>query len=352
MNDLPRRLHTTTVERAGVNCVRGVVEAANSIFHEIAGHNDYGNDAFIQIVDGEAVTGTYVLAQVKSGRSYCDDEYCYIPATRSQLSYWRDHKLRVVGIVYDPVEECAYWQDITLYLKNHPEVMQQDSHRIKYDKEELSRFDDATFRDFFRPWMLGRAARLDHDRSVRFALSDDFELHSVGLRSLFYQFRNEESTWEHLEHILRARPSATTDPIIAYFLAHAPGHGDIYWHEDNILNESVRQAARQRIASWDVAIVRKLIELVEEAQFDRGSIGQSVRAVVELIDEAPGKIQQVLSDPSLHLEQRTAALYLYCFIAQEAAVDYLSQFSQSNDPLREEAVMLLEHLRTEGFFYA
>jgi hypothetical protein len=67
---LPTRRHTSATERDGINFVRAVVEVQNCTFNEIHRENDYGNDAFVELVEGEQVSGVCVGVQVKSGVSY------------------------------------------------------------------------------------------------------------------------------------------------------------------------------------------------------------------------------------------------------------------------------------------
>lgn len=111
-----RRNHTAT-ERDGINYVRNIIEHANSIFNEIHLENDYGNDAFIELVDGENVTGVCLVLQVKSGISYCKPDTCTIPANAEHFKYWHDHRLTVVGIVYDPNETCTIYLERALWLR-------------------------------------------------------------------------------------------------------------------------------------------------------------------------------------------------------------------------------------------
>lgn len=50
MAQLPKRKKSAATERKGVNYIRSVVEESGSIFQEITRDNDYGNDAFIELV--------------------------------------------------------------------------------------------------------------------------------------------------------------------------------------------------------------------------------------------------------------------------------------------------------------
>lgn len=55
------------IERAGVNAARTLFEAAGYVFQEVELGNDYGKDAYVDLVDGDKATGICVALQIKSG---------------------------------------------------------------------------------------------------------------------------------------------------------------------------------------------------------------------------------------------------------------------------------------------
>jgi hypothetical protein len=50
---MPKRRKSSSVERAGVNYIRGLFEGANCIYQEISKDNDVGHDAIVQMVEDE-----------------------------------------------------------------------------------------------------------------------------------------------------------------------------------------------------------------------------------------------------------------------------------------------------------
>ena len=88
---MPIRKRSSATERLGVNYVRSIVEENNSVFKEIAQQHDYGHDAFVLLVEGEQVLPKEIAMQIKSGASYCTLTTCKIPATASQLTFWKGH---------------------------------------------------------------------------------------------------------------------------------------------------------------------------------------------------------------------------------------------------------------------
>jgi hypothetical protein len=349
---MPKRRKLNAIERDGVNYVRSIVEHANCIFNEIHRENDYGNDGFIELVDGEIVTGKCLLVQIKSGKSYNSEDSCNIPASGEHFKYWMSHKLPVIGIVFDPNHQCAFWMNISSFLKRNPLVVNNGPYNIPFPKLAINRFDNAGFHDFFLPIFLSRSIILDYDRSVEFAMSSDFDMHSVGVKSLFYGYRNKLSTWEIFEKILKERPSESTTGYLAYIFAHVPGHGDIYWHKNSILNDHIEKLLKERFKHYDKEILVPLIRIVDENGFGRASVGQSVYAVIDLsVSDSGSKLLTIINDPDLEIQTQKDALLLYCLIEQEKSEAALKEISNGDSDLKSWAGELLMHLKKEGFFY-
>ena len=331
----------------GVNYVRTIIEHANCIFNEIHQENDYGNDAFVELVDGQKVTGKHLVVQIKSGTSYHDDSRCWIPATREQLEYWRGHPLPVVGITYVPSEDCAYWVNISHRLKKG--LWNGSPTRIVFPKSDILRFDNQGFQEIFLPFFLGKSIIFSQEKSSQFADSSLFIEHVLGLRSLFYGFYNDMSTWEKMERFLLSRAPEEISPQLPYFLAHAPGHDDIWWRQPPLRRE-IQEAVLDRMrSSYDE---RHLLALVDENGFERGSVGQSVFAIVDLAMNTPSdKLQRIIYRVELPEEIRSNALILLCLVEQEGAAPTLEKLVELNDDISDLAKNLLRHLQKEGFFY-
>ena len=342
---LPTRQPINATERVGVNHVRSIIERANSIFHEIHRENDYGNDAFMEFVDGNQVTGLSIALQIKSGASYCSGSTCTIPTTERQWNYWAKSRLPVVGIVYDPDESTAYWVNITRHVKT-----KSPHQSIVFDKSEIARFDDANFGEIFLPLFVDRPLRLPFDKSLRFAHAASQQMHSIGIRSLFYGHRNDVRTWEAFADVLRSRPAAQIDPILAYILAHIPGHGDISWHSESRLQEHIRSTVQSLMETWGRVEVLQMLRLMDDDGVERGSTGQSVYAIVDgTVKDASRLLQAILEDDAIEASTRSNALLLLCLREQEGVEPILRRFKGHPD-LATQASIMLEHLQTVGFF--
>ena len=345
----PTRLKTNAISRDGVNYVRTILEHANCIFREIHQENDYGNDAYVELVDAQEVTGQHLVVQIKSGASYHDDSRCWIPATRQQIQYWRRHRLPVVGITYVPSESCAYWVSISSRLKG--DIRNDSPARIIFPRSELFRFDDQGLREIFLPVFLRKPIRLGREKSWRLADSLLYDEHVVGLSSLFYGFYNDMSTWAKLEELLLSRSPGKISPEIAYFLAHAPGHSDIFWQQPPLRRE-IRDAVLDRMCSYGEKHLLALLALIDENEFARGSVGQSVLAIVSLGLSTPGdKLRRIVDRVDLAEKIRSNALTLLCLIEQEGAVCTLRKLVERDDDIGDWAAELFHHFQQEGFFY-
>lgn len=130
-----KRLETKGTADLGIAYVMKVVASFNCTLTEFSEKNDVGNDLYIEIFDKEKATGNAILAQVKSGTSYVRENTYFIPATKEDYSYWNSHLLPVVGIVYNPDQDTAYWIDIKEYLQKNPSTLRESSQNMIIDKK-------------------------------------------------------------------------------------------------------------------------------------------------------------------------------------------------------------------------
>jgi len=349
MGQLPKRKKSAATERKGVNFIRSVVEESGSIFQEITRDNDYGNDAFIELVINENVTGIMLALQIKSGKSYIKKDRCCFAATASQCRYWAEHRLPVIGVVFDPSEDRAHWINLSHYNKGRRDFSDQF---ISFEKREINAFDKESFESFFVPLFSRKPIRLGRERSLAWARSPDFSMHSIGVKSLFYGFCKNLSTWEVLEELLYTRIPENTTGFIPYALAHDPWHGDIVETKETTLDSGLRSLLKERMASYDNKILLALIRLIDDNGFERGSVGQSVYAIVDLVVEnAPAKIASIIDNEKVESITRRCALGLYCLMMQGNSGKKLTSIKGGDKEMIEYAAILLKHLESEGFFY-
>lgn len=343
---------STVTEREGINYVRTVVESSNCIFHSINQENDYGNDAFLELVENGNVRGITLAVQIKSGKSYCSLSECKIPASKNHFDYWREHSLPIVGIVYDPDEEMAYWCNIKSLLINNPERIEHGPYTIKFAKTEINKISKKDFIDFFLPFFLKKPIRLEFERAARFAREQNFDLHSIGISTLMLQYRDRRDTWDIFFEIVRSRSIEDIDRNLIYFIAHIPGHPDIFWHKDNIINDGIRANLKNRIERFTREDVIRLFSLMDEEDgFERGSIGQSVEAIISLINNKMKILFSIASDLSNAPNVRDGASILFAYYGQENVLEELKTIASQETSSARWAPQLVEQLQREGYVY-
>ena len=78
------------IELEGVNYVRSIVQAHNSIYQEIARENDQGNDCYIEFVINNVSGNSGVFVQIKSGESYKDQKGYKFQTDKEHIEYWNN----------------------------------------------------------------------------------------------------------------------------------------------------------------------------------------------------------------------------------------------------------------------
>lgn len=343
---------SSAVAKEGLNYVRSIVEGENCIFHEIHQENDYGNDAFVELVDGENVKGITLAIQIKSGKSYCKPTNCSIPATREHFEYWSEHSLEVVGIVFDPSERIGYWVNISQYLKRNREVLKNGPFVITFSKKIINRFDGDGFKNIFIPIFLKKPIILENSRSKEYSLHSDFELHSLGIRALFNGYRNQKETWLKYFEIWEQRDWENIDPTLVYFFALAPGHPDIFWHQNNSLSPAIVDYIKSRIVEFEKNDLLKLLEFVDEDNgFQRGSMGQNVEAIISIIPDKIKLLESIVMVNKYCEKLRSSALTLLVYYLQEKSIPVLNKLINESGNIASYSSALLDHSKSEGFFY-
>lgn len=110
-----RRPGSSRTASLGVTLTKLVVERDLGWLFREQPTEDYGIDAQVEIVEGEAVTGKLLALQIKSGPSWfrraCPGGWWFRPDAR-HVRYWTDHSLPVVVVLVDAETERCYWQVI------------------------------------------------------------------------------------------------------------------------------------------------------------------------------------------------------------------------------------------------
>ena len=277
---MPTRKLNTVTEREGVNYVRAVVEASNSIFKEQDLRHDYGHDAFVLLAEGERVLPKEVAMQIKSGASYCTPTTCKIPATGSQLTFWAGHDLDTLGVVYDPAEKVAYWVDLKVEAQQRLRGRREQSGAvIEFPKSEWNRLDRRMFREFVIPVLQGKPPDLDPETAIEWAGSVDIETQDLGVRVLLARYWREFDTWRRLLALFYEREPLRMTPRVVIGFAKMMGHHDDGFSMREAPTE-VREYVEQEILNFGPAELAKVLSYVDDDGFERPSAGYSLMPVL------------------------------------------------------------------------
>jgi hypothetical protein len=298
---------TNVTSKAGINFVRTVVEESGSLFHKIEQENDLGIDALIEFVLEEQPLNKQVAIQIKSGRSYfsSDAGECIIPIDNHR-SYWSSYPLPVVGVVYVPDLKQAYWVDIKQKLKNFPAA-----NVIRFVASEINRLDGGTFKKIFLPLILRETPEISFEFALELSRSNKPDESYLGLITLFRRYPNQKETWSVLIEYFLTHPIGQIPLIFIYFLAHIPWHPDIEYHGDDITKET-QEYVNGLLGRFGKSEAQKLLGLIDtENGIHRGSIGQSVEAIISSLPNSNKLLEQIAGDNSVEMTIREyAALIL------------------------------------------
>lgn len=315
---MPTYKRSAIMAKEGVNFIRGAVESSGSLFIKIEQENDLGIDALIELIKGERPLNKQIAIQIKSGASYYTKEAneCAFPIGNHR-TYWNQHPLPVFGLVYVPALESAYWVDIKRYLKANP-----NANVIRYSATEANKFNTTTFTKLFLPAVIGETPVLEIHEAFRLARSPKPSEIYLGLLVLFRRHPNNKAVWDELVNTFMKRPFCEIPPVLLYWLAHIPGHGDIF-HFGEALSLETRAYAHGLLARFEVEHVIKLLSFIDpEEQIGRGTIGQSVEAIVSSLPSAASMLRAIIGSQELEMTVReSAAIILAMNEAKGALID-------------------------------
>jgi len=352
-----KRKRSQATSREGINFVRTLVERHNSTFQEIDLHNDVGNDAYVEFVVEENATGCCVALQIKSGASYRAGQNKYaFQSDRDHFEYWSSHTLPVLAVIFDPDTHRAAWVDITEHLRQRPSVISSGPYTISAE-QELS---DSSFREFREHCLRHRdqySRTPNFGRALEsFSMRDDVELCFDGLRALFAYHRQQVATWYYLISCLsNYREHPVLRPLIAQ-LCHIPGHGDIFWSKGNVIDQEVRNSALHFMHDrFDRRDALTLLSAIDDAGISRGTIGQSVHALVDTMSDTQEIMESIAVDQQQDDRVRHSAILFAVDAAQslsaECALGVLDRIASTTQDEELVSVIswLAQDLRQIGF---
>ena len=95
-----KRRGNRITETSAVSAVRNFFESNGCIYQSVEAANDYGKDAYIDLAEGEYITGLCAALQIKGGVFYRRaDGFYSIPLNQQHAKIWRESTLPILGLV-------------------------------------------------------------------------------------------------------------------------------------------------------------------------------------------------------------------------------------------------------------
>jgi hypothetical protein len=335
---VPTYKRSAVTAKAGINFVRTAVESGGSLFIKIEQENDLGIDALLEFIRDERPLNKQIAVQVKSGASFYhpETEECVFPIG-DHRSYWSAHPLPVYGLVYVPSRSAAFWVDIKRYLRANPAAT-----TVRFSATQANVLTVATFATLFVPAVLGEVPQLSYSEALQLADSHRPSEVYLGLLVLFRRHQNDHAVWDRLLSLVTRLKPDEIPAIWIYWLAHIPGHGDIVYYGEAPSNE-IRAYVHAKLSEFGFSEIVKLLEMIDpENQIGRGTLGQSVEAIISSLPNAAALLRQVITTSEVSLQVRESAALILAMNEGVAALPDLRALNGSGSWYAGEMVTYLK----------
>ncbi len=282
---------TKKTEIQGLNYAQLIINDAGSIFNKVDGTNDIGLDGYIEFVQAKSPTGLCIGVQIKAGNSNVSEktETISFKTDRNHFEYWYNHILPVIAIVYIPKVHIAYWIDLTQYLTDNEEVIDNGPFVVHVPKDNIFNVQNFNLvhynltkylNSYGDDKFFGRSLKLLADLN-------NAENRYDAIKSLFSFHRNKLETW----YFLITRFCFEEDPklqmALIYAYRHLLAHGDIWWHPGNIIESRTSKEAMQFIPTYfGLKEASKLLNHIDDdGGISRGTIGYDVHFILKLLPD-------------------------------------------------------------------
>lgn len=112
--ELPKNTKSNRTGRKGLNIIQKIVETQlNWTLRVNHQEDDFGIDAYIDLIEDGCVTGKSIAIQVKTGQSYLkelDETNWDFKGKLRHLNYYLNHDIPVLIVLVDDEKETAYWE--------------------------------------------------------------------------------------------------------------------------------------------------------------------------------------------------------------------------------------------------
>ena len=162
---------------------------------------------------------------------------------------------------------------------------------------------------------------------------------------------NQATSWNTIFEIFRTRNLNELDKNIVYYLAHIPGHPDIFYTPDKTLSPQLKSSLKDTINNFSLTDIERILCLFDEDdEFDRGSFGQCAEAVISIVGDRKSKLLSIINNTNLSTWSRDAAVVLFACYSDEAGAKTLRSVARKYPELQWPDELATQ-LQENGCFY-
>lgn len=173
------------------------------------------------------------------------------------------------------------------------------------------------------PRVLRQVPEISFETALAFFQSGNREEFFIGLTVLFRKHINNTQVWDLLIEYFRKSDATEIPPILIYYFAHVPWHGDIVGIGE-MPTKMTKEYVQAIFNTFGKSEIDKLLSIVdEEGMISRGSVGQSVEAVVSSLENCSALLKSILNDKDTSLHVREVAAIILAMHWPDAAIEQL-----------------------------
>ena len=179
----------------------------------------------------------------------------------------------------------------------------------------------------FVPTILKELPKLSFDEAASLFHSNHPSEFHLGLVVLFHTSPNAIEVWDWFLDAFKNKDISDIPPILVYYFAHIPWHGDIAYHGEGF-NEATKSHVKKRFDEFKKQDVEKLLSFIDEENgIARGSLGQSVEAIISSLTNRDSLLLEILQDSQLAFFLRENAALIYAYHHPKEALPVLKALS-------------------------
>ena len=132
------------------------------------------------------------------------------------------------------------------------------------------------------------------------------------------KYINEEKTWNTFLDYIQEKEAHEIPHKLIYYLAHIPWHPDI-WYSGNNISNNIKVLVLNKIYNYNKATVIKLLSIIGDNMICRGSIGQSIEAILSKVKNINSYLADIITEDSTSADIiKNASIILACYIGKKS----------------------------------